>query len=88
MTAIDYIRMKLPETEVLAQLAEESAELSQAALKLRRALDGRNKTPVFEDAARNNLFEEISDVANCLKVLGFNVIPMDEDKIKRWATRL
>lgn len=30
----------LPETEILAQLAEEASELEQAALKLRRALDG------------------------------------------------
>lgn len=37
----------LPEAEVLAQLAEEVAELAQAALKLRRALDGTNPTPCF-----------------------------------------
>jgi hypothetical protein len=30
----------LPKTEILAQLAEEASELAQAALKLRRALDG------------------------------------------------
>ncbi len=30
----------LPDTEILAQLAEEASELAQAALKLRRALDG------------------------------------------------
>ena len=35
----------LPETEILAQLAEEASELAQAALKLRRALDGTNPTP-------------------------------------------
>ena len=32
----------LPKTEILAQLAEEASELAQAALKLRRALDGTN----------------------------------------------
>lgn len=35
----------LPKTEILAQLAEEASELAQAALKLRRALDGANPTP-------------------------------------------
>lgn len=35
----------LPKTEILAQLAEKASELAQAALKLRRALDGTNPTP-------------------------------------------
>lgn len=35
----------LPKTEILAQLAEEASELAQAALKMRRALDGTNPTP-------------------------------------------
>ena len=33
---MDKIRDYLPDAEILAQLAEEAAELSQAALKLRR----------------------------------------------------
>jgi hypothetical protein len=35
----------LPLTELLAGVAEEAAELAQAALKLRRAYDGTNPTP-------------------------------------------
>lgn len=35
----------LPPTEILAQMAEEHSECAQAALKLRRALDGTNPTP-------------------------------------------
>lgn len=35
----------LSKTEILAQLAEEASELAQAALKLRRAMDGTNPTP-------------------------------------------
>lgn len=35
----------LPPTEILAQMAEEHSEGAQAALKLRRALDGTNPTP-------------------------------------------
>ena len=48
----------LPETERLAQLAEEAAELAQAALKLRRAIDGTNPTPKTIAEARENLIEE------------------------------
>lgn len=36
----------LPKTEILAQLAEEASELTQAALKLRRALDGTTEPVV------------------------------------------
>lgn len=38
--------------EVLAQLAEEAAELSQAALKLRRALEKRNPHPHSRGSGR------------------------------------
>lgn len=36
----------LPKAEVLAQMAEELTEAAQAALKLRRAMDGANPTPI------------------------------------------
>lgn len=55
----------LPEEEVLAQLAEEAAELAQAALKLRRVLDGTNPTPLSESKARAALAEERTDVSLC-----------------------
>ena len=56
MSEIDEkIKRHLPEEELLLQLAEECAELSQAALKLRRALTGINPTPITEDEARENL---------------------------------
>lgn len=45
----------LPETEILAQMAEEAAELAKAALKLRRAKDGVNPTPVDIKIAEANL---------------------------------
>ncbi len=43
---VAYIKEHLPKAEILCQLAEEASELAQAALKLRRALDGTNPTPV------------------------------------------
>lgn len=39
----------LPKAEVLAQMAEELTEAAQAALKLRRAMDGGNPTPISVD---------------------------------------
>ena len=63
----------LPKTEILAQLGEEAAELAQAALKLRRALDGTNPTPVSEAEAWKALIEEFSDVALCCKLLKYSL---------------
>lgn len=52
---------------VLRQLAEESAELCQAALKLVRVMN--NETPVTQADAQNRLLEEIADVEVMLNVL-------------------
>lgn len=52
----------LPKTEILAQLAEEASELAQAALKLRRALDGTNPTPKDIEECEMNPLEELADV--------------------------
>lgn len=59
---IDYIASKLSKEEILCQLAEEAAELAQAALKLRRALIETNPTPYSADAATDNFLTEIADV--------------------------
>lgn len=45
----------LPKAEVLAQMAEELTEAAQAALKLRRAMDGANPTPISVDTGMKNL---------------------------------
>ena len=89
MESKDMIDM--PVTELLAGLAEESAELSQAALKLRRALDGTNPTPKSEDEAYENLCEEIADVILYLQQIPYNrvyVRQIQERKEKRWKERL
>ena len=65
------IREMLDKTEILAQLAEEAAELAQAALKLRRAIDGKNPTPKSISECEDALDEEIADVVLCLCLLGF-----------------
>lgn len=79
--------------ELLAQLAEEAAELSQAALKLRRAMTGYNPTPVTVAEADANLIEEAADVNLVLSfLLSDTTISEIEEikwrKLKRWLNRL
>lgn len=52
MNLDEKIKQHIPQDELLAQLAEECAELSQAALKLRRALTGINPTSVTVDRGK------------------------------------
>lgn len=92
---IDFVRAELGEAEILSQLAEESSELAQAALKMRRVLDGKNPTPITMENAEENLHEEIADVLTCISLLDcvtdeslekFNEI--HERKMERWAKRI
>lgn len=93
MNLNEKIKQHLPQDELLAQLAEEAAELSQAALKLRRALTGINPTPMTAEEARANLVEEIADVYN---VSGFlletedflEIYDIVQRKRERWLKRL
>jgi len=57
------------EPAILEQLAEECAELAQAALKLSRAMRGENPTPVGSDEARYALVEEMADVQLCIDMM-------------------
>ena len=85
------IRDILPKTELLAQMAEEAAELSQAALKLRRILS--YGLWLIWPAAWNGLLEEYGDVLNCgdelLTGLDMSLCAeMRSKKMVRWKARL
>lgn len=54
---------------LLEQLAEESAELAQAALKMARKIRNENPTPKSHADCVANLQEEIADVELCISVL-------------------
>ena len=85
------IAIKLGRAELLAQLAEEAAELSQAALKLRRVLDGRNPTPVTEAEATLHLQEELTDVLLCAVTVGVDRTEVERfirAKSARWSARV
>ena len=89
----EKIKQHIPQDELLTQLAEECAELSQAALKLRRALTGINPTPVTVEEARKNLVEETADVYNVLGLLldaedNAEIYDIIRRKKARWLTRL
>lgn len=93
MNLDEKIKQHIPQDELLAQLAEECVELSQAALKLRRALTGINPTPVTAEEARANLVEEIADILNVSDLL-LEIDDVDEiydivqRKRERWLKRL
>ena len=83
------IKDYLSEAEILAQLAEEASELAQAALKLRRVLDGTNPTPVSGEQAVANLVEEYGDVVCCMMELEVIYDPsLINKKKERWIKRL
>ncbi len=95
MNYLEIVRAKLSDPELLAQLAEEAAELAQAALKMRRVMDRSNPTPVTFQEAHNNLLEEICDVETCVAALLYNTptavkvrVDLRAVKLERWAGRL
>lgn len=85
------IRENVGAAELLAQLAEEAAELAQAALKYRRALTEDNPTPASVEEALRSLQETIADVDLCIVLADipeFDELRMMEEKRKRWVQRL
>lgn len=92
---VEIVREHLDLTERLTQLAEEAAELAQAALKMRRALTNINPTPISIVDAIDNVMDELADVAVCVDALNLNgpierrrLEGIAEIKMSRWATRL
>lgn len=83
----------LTEGELLCQLAEESAELAQAALKERRTLTNDNPTPKTYQNAHIDLLEEVADVyvslGELLSLLDWEIVAHTRaEKEKRWIERL
>ena len=87
---IKYVQNKLSRRDLYEMLAEEAAELSQAALKVIRAegMSG-SVTPISAEEAYETLNEEVVDVLIVLTALkaDFNA-KLAEEKVQRWADRL
>lgn len=90
MDKVEYIRDNVDQRTLLEQLAEESAELTQAALKLIRALGlSNNPTPVTAEQAYLNVTEEVGDVELLLSILEIRKYEIrDMFKLDRWVKRL
>lgn len=69
MDPFDRVYERIGAAEVLARLAEEAAELSNAALRLRRVLVKEHPDAMRVGKAMAHLYEEIADMQNCLTVL-------------------
>lgn len=83
----------LTESELLCQLAEESAELAQAALKERRTLTSENPTPKTYTRAHVGLLEEVADVyvslGELLSLADWETVAhIRAEKENRWMQRL
>ena len=80
---------------MLEGLAEEAAELAQAALKLARVIRDENPTPVTAEEAEGHLAEEIVDVLLYLQEIrdrwGITLAEINDIMIlkrQRWEKRL
>lgn len=77
----------------LEQLAEEAAELAQAAIKLARKKRGESPTPKSEMQCLDALTEEIGDVLACLDEV-MDIVDMERveavkaQKKVRWRLRI
>ena len=86
---IDYIAKNLDGSDLVLQLAEEAAELSQACLKYVRACRGNNPTKDSAEVYLKNILEELTDVR-----VSSDALNIEEDidtyinKIHRWADRI
>lgn len=88
--SIKQIREKVPVPDIFDQLAEEAAELAQAANKMARVMRGTNPANIDEREAIKRVVEEYTDVHVVAKdILELQVDGLQADyKIDRWAKRL
>ena len=91
--AVEMILEKVSPGDLLCQLAEEASELAQAALKLRRAIEPGNPTPITKEEAEGALLEEFADVILSCQLLGLTeqvetVEFIHINKMERWIDRL
>lgn len=85
-----YVLEHIDRRTLLEQLAEEAAELSQAALKLIRA-EGLSNNPTNRNTliAQEQLSDEVTDVLMMVDALRIPVLESyANDKWHRWADRI
>ena len=86
---IRLITESVTTAELWGQLAEEAAELAQAALKMQRLLSENNRPRKTAEECIDSVIEEHADVALCFKILGWDDKgqrkAIMERKAARWA---
>ena len=81
--------IKISEAAIFEQLAEEAAELAQAASKVSRVLRGENPTPMTLEEAREHLTEEWTDLCVVINETDVMADPeLYEKKKARWVRRI
>lgn len=89
MKSSDDIIDVIGEEAMWMQLAEEAAELSQAAAKMARYLHGTNPVAKSEVEIRAGIMEEYADVINCARHLAISINEnLIYAKNRRWRERL
>ena len=95
MNWFDEIGQALGEAECLAQLAEAGAALTDASLKLRRALDGGNHPRRSVEECRKAYWEAWADIELCLRVMPEwteedvkRIVSLRNEKMWRWYRHL
>lgn len=87
--------IKLSKAAILENCAEECTELSHACLKMARKIRGENPTPKTIEEIKENLIEELADVAltmsALISALDLNMAEIENlvgYKTTRWKHRL
>lgn len=85
-----YIREHIGNTDLLIQIGEECAELSQAIFKLIRKINQSNPTPKTVDEINRDIEEELTDVQLCIDVIGGCYLNHSQygAKLDRWVERI
>ena len=85
-----YIREHIGNTDLLIQIGEECAELSQAIFKLIRKINDSNPTPKTVDEINRDIEEELTDVQLCIDVIGGCYLNHSQygAKLDRWCERI
>lgn len=89
-SAIKTLKSEVPKGDLWINLAEEAAELSQAALKMTRIDSEKNPTPYSEEECMDHVIEEYTDVINTAERL-LDLKPdwlIGDAKLLRWLRRI
>jgi hypothetical protein len=91
---MSVIQEKIGTPALFEQLAEECAELAQAALKIARQIRGENPTRKTKKEAWADFLEEYADVELCLDLIPYGpddyseVVKIKKEKLQRWKRSL